>query len=675
MKTKLTLKLLILGLLTFACCLAVHAQGTAFTYQGQLQNNGSPANGSYDLQFTLFDAAVSGNQVGGSVTNLAVGVTNGLFTVVLDFGPGIFTGPPLWLQIGVETNGGGGYTTLAPLQQLTPTPYAIYSPTAGSAASANGVAAGSVTGAGIAGNSVVKSLNNLQDAVTLSPGANVTITPSGNTLTIASAGGSGVGGWSLTGNSGTTPGANYLGTSDNQPLEVHVNGLRALRLEPDNYGEGAPNVIGGSPVNFVASGVDGATIGGGGSTNIYGFGFAVSNSVTGSYGTVSGGYQNTVTGPVSTVGGGEDNQAGGALATVGGGYGNITTNNEATVGGGEGNIGGGQYAFVGGGIFNQAIGPGAFVGGGGYNGSSAMGNTASGVNSVVAGGSGNIAINTNATVGGGYDNTNSGAYATIPGGLNNIAKGQASFAAGQLATANDNNSFVWGDGTRAAVSQGANTFAVLATGGVYFYTTPGGVVAVDSNGDLDFGATTRQMLNLYNSSYGIGVQTGDEYFRSAGQFYWYQGGSHTNANGNAGGGTQLMELDNNGNLHASGTVYANGVALTSDRNAKENFASVDSQAVLAKVASLPVTEWNYKTDSKGVQHIGPMAQDFQAAFGMNGGDDKHISVVDEGGVALAAIQGLNQKVESENSALRAENAELKQRLETLEKIVLNQKSN
>ena len=89
---------------------------------------------------------------------------------------------------------------------------------------------------------------------------------------------------------------------------------------------------------------------------------------------------------------------------------------------------------------------------------------------------------------------------------------------------------------------------------------------------------------------------------------------------------------------------------------------VNAREVLAKVAALPVTEWNYKTDSKTVQHIGPMAQDFQAAFGLDGKDDKHISVVDEGGVALAAIQGLNQKLETEN-------AELKARLEKLEKLM------
>jgi hypothetical protein len=145
-----------------------------------------------------------------------------------------------------------------------------------------------------------------------------------------------------------------------------------------------------------------------------------------------------------------------------------------------------------------------------------------------------------------------------------------------------------------------------------------------------------------------------------------QGGVGINTNNPNGAG-----LNVNGTIVANGTVYANGVALTSDRNAKENFTTVNAREVLAKVTSMPVTEWNYKTDSKGVQHIGPMAQDFQTAFHLDGTDDKHISVVDEGGVALAAIQGLNQKLEE----TRAENEELKQRLAALEKIVLHQKSN
>ena len=133
--------------------------------------------------------------------------------------------------------------------------------------------------------------------------------------------------------------------------------------------------------------------------------------------------------------------------------------------------------------------------------------------------------------------------------------------------------------------------------------------------------------------------------------------------GNLGSGSEtgIVRIGTPGTQTATylaGTVYANGVALTSDRNAKENFAPVDPLAVLAKVTSLPVTEWNYKSDRPSVQHMGPMAQDFQAAFGLAGQDDKHISVVDEGGVALAAIQGLNQMVEARDATIQAQSAEI-----------------
>src|SRR5262249_10034549 len=133
-----------------------------------------------------------------------------------------------------------------------------------------------------------------------------------------------------------------------------------------------------------------------------------------------------------------------------------------------------------------------------------------------------------------------------------------------------------------------------------------------------------------------------------------------------------------GTIYSAGDVYARGVKLTSDRNAKEKFTTVDGQAILEKVAALPMSEWDYKT-APGVRHLGPVAQDFHAAFGLNGGDDTHISVVDEGGVALAAIQGLNEKVESgkqraeaQIQELTAENAELKARLEKLERWLTTQ---
>jgi hypothetical protein len=108
----------------------LHAQGTAFTYQGQLYNSNNPASGNYDLTFALYNSANLPGAVAGPITNSAVIVTNGLFTTILDFGPGIFTGTNYWLEIAVRATGTTNFTTLSPRQPLTPTPYAIFANTA-----------------------------------------------------------------------------------------------------------------------------------------------------------------------------------------------------------------------------------------------------------------------------------------------------------------------------------------------------------------------------------------------------------------------------------------------------------------------------------------------------------------------------------------------------------------
>ena len=126
------------------------------------------------------------------------------------------------------------------------------------------------------------------------------------------------------------------------------------------------------------------------------------------------------------------------------------------------------------------------------------------------------------------------------------------------------------------------------------------------------------------------------------------------------------------------TLAASGTSWTtiSDRNVKKDFAPVDSVGILEKLAAMPVTQWHYQWEDAGVTpHIGPMAQDFKAAF-YPGTDDKSITTLEFDGVELAAIKGLNEKVDSEVSALRAGNAELKQqndalaqKLDALEKLV------
>ena len=108
----------------FAMGNSIFAQDTAFTYQGRLANAGQPANGSYDMTFALFNAVTGGSQVGSTNTVTAIGVTNGLFTVELDFG-GNFPGADRWLEIGVRPAGNGTFTILSPRQKFTATPYAI----------------------------------------------------------------------------------------------------------------------------------------------------------------------------------------------------------------------------------------------------------------------------------------------------------------------------------------------------------------------------------------------------------------------------------------------------------------------------------------------------------------------------------------------------------------------
>jgi hypothetical protein len=98
---------------------------SGFTYQGSLKDGQSPANGQYDLVFTLYDALSGGNQISTPITITNQTVTNGLFTVTLDYGAGAFQGDGRWLQIAVRQSGGGSPTTLSPRQALTASPYAL----------------------------------------------------------------------------------------------------------------------------------------------------------------------------------------------------------------------------------------------------------------------------------------------------------------------------------------------------------------------------------------------------------------------------------------------------------------------------------------------------------------------------------------------------------------------
>jgi hypothetical protein len=417
--------------------------------------------------------------------------------------------------------------------------------------------------------------------------------------------------WKLAGNAGTSPGADFLGTTDNQALELKVNGVRALRIEPRVT---SPNLIGGFPGNLAFSAPDGATIAGGGQS-------LGQNVVSEDFGTVGGGESNIAgdqdldptTAEGSTVGGGSGNTATMVFSTIAGGFLNIADGSYSIVGGGAQNDAGAEASGVLGGSSNRAFGPRSTVGGGLENdafgsdsavaggvGNGALGdssfvagnrNTAGGPSSVVAGGGSNNASGTAAAVGGGIQNTASGTDSAVPGGFQNTAGGDRSFAAGTQAKATQDGSFVWGDRTFTDLTApGANTFTVRATGGIWLGTS--------SSPSIPAG----RFLN---------TSTGG-YLSSAGAW--------TNS---------------------------------SDRALKRDFRPVDPQALLRTLARVPVQRWRYKAEGARVRHIGPTAQDFYSAFGL-GLDDRHITTVDESGVALAAIQGLYEQ----NRALRARIAKL-----------------
>jgi hypothetical protein len=716
------------------------AQGTAFSYQGQLQSSGSPAGGTYSLTFALFTTNTGGNPVAGPVTNSAVNISNGLFTAIIDFGSSVWEGATNWLEIGVATNGASSFTTLSPRQQLTPVPYAITAENLD----------GTVAAAGLSGT--------YGNQLTLNNAANqFSGNFSGNGAGLANVNAATLGGlsaanfWKTSGNSGTSPNnGNFAGTTDNEPFELKVDSVRAMLFEPNS--SGWPNVIGGAPANAVASFVTAATIGGGNGNTIQEQGYFAniggggSNTVNTSFATIGGGLGNTIqinsggsaigggifntiqtTGlgasviaggftntiqsntVYSAIGGGYQNTiqtdaqestiAGGAantietnaqFAAVGGGTVNLASGDYATVGGGEENTAA-DGSTVGGGIENTASGYGTTVGGG-YNNLAAIlatvgggyGNTASGTGAVVGGGgydglsyAGGTASGNASVVGGGWNNEASGDYATIPGGYNNLASGYYSFAAGADAQATDDGCFVWADNSGGTFSSTVvNQFAVRATGGVQLLTGSGtgltmnGPEVTFSNNTTTFVTGAGSLAIVDDNGYTPGITvsgslySGHMRFRNALEIW-------PNNAGASGGYFDVRNTEGIQTIWMSGTngnITCTSLTQTSDRNAKQDFAPISPAQILDKVLELPVSEWSYKEDA-GPRHIGPMAQDFYSIFNI-GTDDKHIAPIDEGGVAFAAIQGLNQKLEEQVNEKDAEILKLKEKagkVDTLEK--------
>ncbi len=259
-----------------------------------------------------------------------------------------------------------------------------------------------------------------------------------------------------------------------------------------------------------------------------------------------------------------------------------------------------------------------------------------------------------ASVLGGKGNTASGSDSSAMG-FSTTASGSASTAMGGFTTASGGLSTAMGTGTTASgFASTAMGYTTTATGN---YSTAMGFRA-NANHDRTFiwsaynndAPTFASDTFFVSAQNGIGINCGNQRLDGGGQ-YWLNLGRPT--------ATTVIDTSVGASL-TTGGVWANA----SDKNRKTDFNDVNPRTVLAKLASLPVREWRYTNEVAGVKHLGPTAQDFQTAFGL-GTDDKSIGTVDADGVALAAIQGLNQKLEEQ----RIENSLLKRELEKLQQIV------
>ncbi len=592
--------------------------------------------------------------------SVSASVVTGLFTARLgdtglpnmaELPAGLFAQPDLQLRIWFN-DGVNGFAVLNPAQPLTATPYARHAANFSgtlSAASLSGTYDNAVT-FNNAGNSFTGNGGGLTglDASQLTTGT-VPDAALGNI-------------WRISGNAGTTPGAQFLGTTDDQPLEFKVNGQRGLRIEPT--ANGRPNVIGGS-LNTVAAGVTTATIAGGALNDI------------------------GVNSPFSVIGGGEDNNiaADSWGATIAGGaLNNIRINSD--------------YSTIGGGLLNNI--------------------PANSFYATIAGGYSNSAVSYAFAAGrqakanheGAFvwaDNQNSDFASTIVNQFNIRASGGVRL--------NNDTSLNFGNQTRQMINLWGVGYGIgVQSDAVYFRTSfdyywyrggnhtdingsaggSGGVplMTLNRDGRLGLGTTTPDFpldvqsglavarFTTTNNANGAVVS-----LRNTTASPTYLGAINFEDSGTPGqiayltsgqmafrvGGQERMNLSAPG-LTVNGTVTATAFNPASDRHLKENFAAVSPREVLAKVAALPISRWNFKGDP-ATPHFGPMAQDFHAAFGL-GTDERHIATVDADGVALAAIQGLNQKVEEREASLRselkrraAENAELKQELAEIKSLL------
>jgi hypothetical protein len=602
------------------CALAGHSLGqglltTEVSYQGRLTDGGLTPTGLYDLRFRLFDDPAAGAQVGLTAFEDNVQVTGGLFTASPDFGADAFSASKqLWVQVEVRPGASGGaFTPMLPRQRMLSAPVA---------------------------SSLRMPLVMNTDPGTLNM-FDLSRTGNGRVMQLGQ----------------DSPGSGFHalrvdGNSDAEAFGAYGSGPQGA-IYSQSSSETDPTV---TVINTAATGTSGVDVSIIGDTT----GVVINRS------------NSAALKPGISV------DLGSTAAGVLGGQFTLSGKAGADAAAVKGEVTGASSSSSSAGVWGtNTSGVGVVARSGSGNGVDSL--TATGLYSI-------FGVNSGGSFGTGgiidSATSNTGDAGVLGWNRSNTGSGYGVWAFTQSPTAIT---------LRAERTSGTGTSPTIYATNPSSTSSALGVHSVMTNTTGGSSSTALRGESLSTGAGGIGVWgshagTGWGVYGTAGAGgYGVRGSAGTDANDDGWAGFFIGQVYVSSQLgigvttpafpieHSSGARLTAGGVWTnaSDKNLKENITPVDPSAMLERVAAMPISAWNYKVEGKDVQHIGPMAQDFKNAFGL-GDSDKVIATVDADGVALAAIQGLNKKLDAKDAelaTLKEENAKNAARIKALEEAI------